>query len=224
MNWEEELTQAIRQALSHAKIVATPLPQLPLSLYLLSADFPKEPLSAEEMSWALNEPAYWMFCWASGLALAQYILNNPAWVAGKRVLDFGCGSGVVALAAARAGAIEVVACDLDPASLKASTANAQLNGVNLRLCADYFSLRQTFDLILAADVLYDAANRHFLDLFRQRATEVMVADSRIKNLSHDGYALVGEMDSETLPDLNEFDEFRRVRFYRAEGVLPSVDE
>jgi predicted nicotinamide N-methyase len=208
------LTTEIQKTLSAAQIVPVTLPDCGgLQLYLLSEDFPRAPLSAEEMEAALNEPAYWIFCWASGLALARKILREPELVRGKKVLDFGAGSGVVACAAAMAGAAEVVACDIDPMSLTASAANADLNGVTLRLAGDFFTLDESFDLIVAADVLYDKANHPFLAAFLERAPEVLVADSRVKNLQVPPYVLTGEEDAGTLPDLNEFDEFRRVRFY-----------
>lgn len=211
----DHLTREIRQTLSQARIVAETLPDCDgLQLYLLAADFPQDALSPEEMHAALHEPAYWIFCWASGLALARRILREPDLVRGKKVLDFGAGSGVVACAAALAGAREVVACDIDPASLAACRANAELNRVQVRLAGDFFALTEDFDLVLAADVLYDKANHGFLDAFLQRAPDVLVADSRVKNLQAPPYMRDGEEDAETLPDLNEFDEFRRVRFYR----------
>lgn len=214
---QEQLTAEIRKTLSAARIVPVTLPDCGgLQLYLLADDFPQEALSPEEMHAALHEPAYWIFCWASGLALARKILREPALVRGRKVLDFGAGSGVVACAAALAGAREVVACDIDPASLTASAANAALNGVNVRLAGDFFALQEDFDLVLAADVLYDKANHHFLAAFLARAPEVLVADSRVKNLQIPPYQLSGEEEAETLPDLNEFDEFRRVRFYRGQ--------
>ncbi|MDI1301490.1 MAG: 50S ribosomal protein L11 methyltransferase [bacterium] len=210
------LTAAIRKTLSAARIVPTTLPDCGgLQLYLLAADFPQTALSPQEMHAALNEPAYWIFCWASGLALARKILREPALVRGRKVLDFGAGSGVVACAAALAGAAEVVACDIDTASLAACAANAALNRVSLRLAGDFFTLQEDFDLILAADVLYDRSNHHFLDAFLQRAPQVLVADSRVKNLQVPPYRLMSTEAAETLPDLNEFDEFRQVRFYEA---------
>lgn len=213
---QDQLTAEIRKTLSAARIAPVTLPDCGgLKLYLLDEDFPRAPLSPQEMEAALNEPAYWIFCWASGLALARKILREPELVRGKKVLDFGAGSGVVACAAAMAGAAEVVACDIDPASLAASAANASLNGVGVRLAGDFFTLQEDFDLVLAADVLYDKANHHFLDAFLQRAPEVLVADSRVKNLQVPPYIRTGEEDAGTLPDLNEFDEFRRVRFYQA---------
>ncbi|MEE9282240.1 MAG: 50S ribosomal protein L11 methyltransferase, partial [Myxococcota bacterium] len=71
--------------------------------------------------------------WAGGQVLARWLLDHPAAVRGKRVLDFGCGSGVVAIAAALAGAASVVACDTDGAALEACRENAVLNGVRLEL-------------------------------------------------------------------------------------------
>lgn len=212
---QELLTAEIRKTLSRARIVPARLPDCGgLQLYLLADDFPREPLPPEEMHAALHEPAYWIFCWASGLGLARRILREPALVRGKKVLDFGAGSGIVACAAALAGAREVVACDIDPASLQACAANAALNGVSVRLEGDFFALTEAFDLVLAADVLYDKANHGFLAAFLERAPDVLVADSRVKNLQVPFYTLIGEDDAGTLPDLNEFDEFRRVRFYQ----------
>lgn len=211
---QDQLTTEIRKTLSAARIIPTVLPDCEgLQLYLLDESFPREPLSATEMEAALNEPAYWIFCWASGLALARRILREPELVRGKKILDFGAGSGVVACAAALAGAKEVVACDIDPISCLASHANAQLNGVNVRIAGDFFALTESFDLILAADVLYDKANHPFLSAFLEKAPHVLVADSRVKNLAIPPYLLIGEEEAGTLPDLNEFDEFRRVRFY-----------
>lgn len=216
-SWRDRLTADIRQTLSQARIVPTALPDCGgLQLYLLAGDFPQDALSPAEMHAALHEPAYWIFCWASGLALARRILREPDLVRGKKVLDFGAGSGVVACAAALAGAREVVACDIDPASLQACRANAELNRVPVRLAGDFFALTEDFDLVLAADVLYDKANHGFLDAFLRRAPEALVADSRVKNLQVSPYVLTGEEAAETLPDLNEFDEFRRVRFYRGQ--------
>lgn len=216
MDCQARLQQLIQATLSQARIVPTLLPACHgLQLYLLNADFPQEALSPAEMHAALHEPAYWIFCWASGLALARRILDEPELVRGKSVLDFGAGSGVVAVAAAMAGAARVVACDIDPASLLAAAANAALNGVRVETAGDFFQLQDNFDLIVAADVLYDRANHGFLGAFLQRAPQVLVADSRVRNLDVPPYVLAGEVEAETLPDLNEFDEFRRVRFYTA---------
>lgn len=96
--------------------------------------------SPEETRLILEEPPYWCFCWAS--RLNPWRAGWPStlkWVRGKRVLDFGAGSGVAAIAAAKAGALEVVACDLDPLALASCQANAALNNVQLSYSANFFA-------------------------------------------------------------------------------------
>lgn len=209
------LTARIRPHLAAAQVVPVTLPDCGgLELFLLNGDFPQDALTPQEMEWALNEPSYWLFCWASGLAQARRILTEPELVRGKTVLDFGTGSGVVAVAAALAGASRVVACDIDPVSLEAAAANAALNGVTLELAGDFFGIHECFDLLFGADVLYDVANRGFLPAFLDKADVVWLADSRVKHLVAADYQQIDAVDAETLPDLNEFDEFRRVNLYR----------
>lgn len=156
------------------------------------------------------------FCWASGQVLARYILDNPRWVKGKRVLDFGCGSGVVAVAAALAGAEEVIACDIDPLAIEATRINAQLNNVSLTLSDDYFEIAGDIDMIIVADVLYDRENFVWLQRFLRRAPRVLIADSRVKDFDHPPYRLIDQRESYTMPDLDESAEFRDVRIYLAD--------
>src|SRR5690606_22296119 len=154
-------------------------------------------------------------CWASGLALARWLAERPEWVRGKRVLDFGAGSGVAAIAAARAGAAEVVACDLDPLALAACRANAELNGVSLGYSPDFFAEEDRYDLIIVADVLYDRANLPLLDHFLSRGRRALVADSRVRDFNHPRYQRLALLDACTWPDLAEPEEFRRVSLYQA---------
>ncbi|NWO96542.1 50S ribosomal protein L11 methyltransferase, partial [Escherichia coli] len=72
---------------------------------------------------------YWAYYWLGGLALARFVLDRPETVAGKRVLDLGTGSGLVAIAAAKAGAASVLAADIDPYAMVAVPLNAAANGV-----------------------------------------------------------------------------------------------
>ena len=213
------LQDRLRLTLNAASLTVQSLPELPgLSLYLLDPDFPRTPMSSDEMQAIWREPAYWIFCWASGLAMAKRILANPGMVRGKTVLDFGSGSGVVAIAAAMAGAADVIACDIDPLALEACRANASLNGVRLSYLDDFFRYEGRTDLLLAADVLYDVSNRFFLDEFLGRARSVLVADSRVRDFHHDAYRPLGTESATTWPDLDEFDEFRTVRFYGADDA------
>ena len=209
------LQAALNERLDDARLVAEPLPGTDLRLWLIDADNMDRAFSPEETRRILEEPPYWSFCWASGLALARFLAEHPQWVKGKRVLDFGAGSGVAGIAAMKAGALEVVACDLDPIALASCKANADLNGVMLAYSADFFAEADRFDLILVADVLYDRANLPLLDQFLSRGKAALVADSRVRDFQHPLYERLGILEALTLPDLAEPWEFRRVSLYHA---------
>lgn len=210
-----QLQAALSGLLGDARLVASELPDCPLKLWLIDADNMDRAFSPEETRRILDEPPYWSFCWASGLAMARYLAERPEWVAGKRVLDFGAGSGIAGIAAAKAGALEVVACDLDPLALQASRANAELNEVQLSYSSDFFAEDDRFDLILVADVLYDRANLPLLDQFLSRGRQALVADSRVRNFQHPLYRRLDTLHALTLPDLAEPHEFRQVSLYHA---------
>lgn len=209
-----QLTRILQGVLNqaHAELVALPYtPQI--ELFLINKDFPQSQLSREEMLAVLDMPAYWAFCWASGQVLAKFLLDQPQWVAGKTVVDFGSGSGVVAIAAAMAGAGKVIACDIDPDALVATRCNVAHNQVAVEVIEDFYQLEHAVDIIIVADVLYDRENLPWLDTFLEHAAEVLVADSRIKNFDFPPYQLIAEMEGATVPDLDEFDEFRWVRIF-----------
>ncbi|WP_426143621.1 class I SAM-dependent methyltransferase [Pseudomonas sp. DWP3-1-2] len=210
------LQRSLSELLGDARLVATPLPETALKLWLIDAENMDRAFSPEETRRILDEPPYWGFCWASGLALARFLAEHPDWVAGKTVLDFGAGSGVAAIAALKAGAREVVACDLDPLALDACQANAELNDVQLSYSTDFFSEADRFDLILVADVLYDRANLPLLDQFLSRGQQALVADSRVRDFQHPAYERLGILEAHTLPDLAEPHEFRQVSLYHAQ--------
>lgn len=208
-----ELQESLSELLGDARLVDTPLPGTDLRLWLIDADNMDRAFSPEETRRILDEPPYWSFCWASGLALARFLAEQPEWVAGKRVLDFGAGSGVAAIAAKKAGALEVVACDLDPLAIAACRVNAALNQVELGYSTDFFAETDRYDLILVADVLYDRANLPLLDAFLGRGREALVADSRVRDFAHPAYQRLGMLHAHTLPDLAEPHEFRDVSLY-----------
>jgi len=209
------LQAALNDLLGDARLVAEPLPGTDLRLWLIDAANMDRAFSPEETRRILEDPPYWSFCWASGLVLARWLAENPEWVRGKRVLDFGAGSGVAAIAAAKAGAADVVACDLDPLALAACQANAALNEVELRYSQDFFGEADRYDLIIVADVLYDRANLPLLDHFLSRGREALVADSRVRDFSHPLYRRLDVLDACTWPDLAEPAEFRQVSLYHA---------
>lgn len=215
MTSQQTLNHCIRNMLSDASVTAQVLPQCPeIRLWLVEPQAMRRPFSQQEILSIQNYPAYWAFCWASGQILAREILANPHWVKDKKVMDFGAGSGVVAIACVMAGAREVIACDIDPDALLACQANAELNNVSYRLHPDLFAFDEPLDVLIAADVLYDRANLPLLDHFRQKATDVLVADSRVKNFDFPPYQAIGRHESFTVPDLDELDEFRWVNLYR----------
>ncbi|PKL98281.1 MAG: protein methyltransferase [Gammaproteobacteria bacterium HGW-Gammaproteobacteria-9] len=209
------LQAALNELLGDARLVVEPLPGTDLRLWLIDAANMDRAFSPEETRRILEDPPYWSFCWASGLALARWFAERPEWVRGKSVLDFGAGSGVAAIAAAKAGATEVVACDLDPVALAACQANAALNEVELRYSQDFFGEADRYDLIIVADVLYDRANLPLLDHFLSRGREALVADSRVRDFAHPLYRRLDVLDACTWPDLAEPAEFRQVSLYHA---------
>ncbi|RMJ03152.1 Ribosomal protein L11 methyltransferase [Marinobacter litoralis] len=214
----EHLNQHLRKTLSRGRVAESAPAGCPnMPLYLFDPSVLEGPLSHDEAQAVVAEPAYWSFCWASGQVLAQWILDHPELVEGKTVLDFGSGSGVVAVASARAGAARSIACDIDPAALDAAAANAKLNGVEVELCDDWANRPKDLDLVTAADVLYDPENRPLLAAFQRAAEQVLLADSRVKDLGNKAYRLQGTVEARTWPDLNEFEEFNKVRIYLAEG-------
>jgi predicted nicotinamide N-methyase len=105
------------------------------------------------------DPPYWTIAWPGGQALARFLLDHPTAVAGRKVLDCGAGTGVAAIAAARAGARHVVAVDRDPRAIAAVRANAALNRVNDVIetrGADLVTLRlDAYDVIAAGDLWYE---------------------------------------------------------------------
>jgi len=111
----------------------------------------------EELAEIGLPPPFWAFAWAGGQGLARYILDHPDTVAGKRVIDFATGSGLVAIAAKMAGAAKVVAADIDPWTKTAVRLNTGLNKVEVDFSdADLIGSHVEADILLAGDVFYDS--------------------------------------------------------------------
>ncbi|HYS40367.1 MAG TPA: 50S ribosomal protein L11 methyltransferase [Pseudonocardiaceae bacterium] len=129
-----------------------------------------------------NTLPYWAFAWAGGQALARYVLDHRAVVAGRQVLDLASGCGLVAIAAALAGATAVTATDVDPLAVRAIEVNAQANGT--QVTAARTDVLDTdggdAELILAGDVCYDRAMADrvlpFLARAAARGIQVLVGD------------------------------------------------
>jgi predicted nicotinamide N-methyase len=126
-------------------------------------------------------PPFWAFAWAGGQALARYLLDHPETVRGRRVLDFASGSGLVAIAAAMAGASSVEAADIDRFAIAAIGINAQENGVAVSpRQADLVGQDEGWDTVLAGDICYerDLAERvtAWLSDLSGRGATVLIGD------------------------------------------------
>ena len=129
-----------------------------------------------------DDPPFWAYPWAGGQALARYLLDNPDTVRGRRVLDVASGSGLVAIAAAKAGAANVTAGDIDPLAVAAITLNASANGVDV--AARLFDLAADdagdAEVVLAGDVFYQRQladlSLGFLRAAARAGAAVLVAD------------------------------------------------
>ena len=113
-------------------------------------------LTEEQLEEIGLAPPFWAFAWAGGQALARYVLDNPEIVRGKSVLDVASGSGLVAIAAMKAGARKAIAADIDAFAFEAALLNAELNGVKLEaFCGDALALKSDAEIILVGDLFYD---------------------------------------------------------------------
>jgi predicted nicotinamide N-methyase len=186
-----------------------------LKLNLLDPAGMDRTFSFHETQILFADTPFWAFCWARGYAMASYILQNSWKVRGRRVVDFGSGSGIVAIAAAIAGAGEAIACDIDPNALKAAEINAELNNVQITTSESLESGKRKYDLLTASDVLYNTNNLFLLDMFRKHAPEVLLADSRVKNIGHSSYNKICEVNAVTLPILDKSNADELVSIYEA---------
>ena len=126
-------------------------------------------------------PPFWAFAWPGGQGLARYLLDHPGTVAGRSVLDLGSGSGLTAIAAARAGAAAVTASELDPFAAAAIALNARANDVRVPVTGDVLDGDgESADVVLAADIWYERqlARRAtgMLERARVRGADILVGD------------------------------------------------
>ena len=155
-------------------------------------------------------PPYWAFAWAGGQALARYVLDNPDLVTGKAVIDFASGSGLVAIAAARAGAARVLAADIDGYCGEALALNARANGVVVGFTD--IDLLETpapawADVILAGDICYEKplAERvlAWLAEARRAGARVLIGDPGRSYFPRTGLTLLAEYQVETTRELED---------------------
>jgi predicted nicotinamide N-methyase len=126
---------------------------------------------------------FWAAVWPGAKSLSRYILNNPDLVKGKSILDLGCGSGVVSIAASKAGAVRVVANDIDPVALHIAERDFLANGVSPVLEKRNFleeDVLETFDLVFVVDMFYERSKSPsmlaLLKDLRRKGIEIIIAD------------------------------------------------
>jgi predicted nicotinamide N-methyase len=168
-----------------------PVPLVPeISLYLADEAVPLWRKTEEQLNEEGLPPPFWAFAWAGGQALARYVLDHAECVRGKHVLDLATGSGLVAIAAMKAGAGETTAADIDAFALEAVKLNAEANDVELAGLGDDLlsqSHQQRWDVVLAGDIFYE----------RNTAERALAFVSR--QATHGATVLIGDPGRSYLP-------------------------
>lgn len=188
-----------------------------LSLLALNSD--SLVLDAQQVGSFWQQLPYWAFAWAAGQGLAQHILANPELVRGKRVLDFGCGSGLVGIAAAKAGARSVLCCDTDPLALIASQYNAERNGVDISVTDEWTGEAADLDCLLAADILYDLTSAGDLADRCASIPNWLVAETQYQLPPWSSLVSIETYQVSTLPTLDDFDQDLTVSIYCHNNVI-----
>ncbi len=215
----EDPQQFIR---ANTKLLAVPLvPEI--RLHIAEESVPIWQKTEEELGQMNVPPPYWAFAWAGGQALARYLLDNPALAAGRNVLDLGSGSGLVAIAAAKAGATRVLAADIDAFALAAISLNAAANGVNVETTAvDLLAAPPAaFDILLVGDLFYERplAERvlAFADAARSRGALVLAGDPRRSYFPPDRFHKLAEYSVPVTRELEDA-EIKRTAVWRLDPV------
>jgi predicted nicotinamide N-methyase len=166
---------------AHTSVLAPPLvPEV--RLHLAHEAVPIWKKTEEELGALGLPPPFWAFAWAGGQALARHVLDRPEIIRRRSVLDVATGSGLVAIAAARAGAGSVIASDIDRFAVAAARLNAELNGVVITVTGDDLLEKDPpeADVVLVGDLFYErelaARALAFLEAARARGSEVLIGD------------------------------------------------
>ena len=194
-----------------------------ISLWLADEITPLWRLTEEELGEMGLPPPFWAFAWAGGQALARWLLDNPDQVAGKRVIDLATGSGLVAVAAMKAGAISVLAADIDPFCAAAVAANARSNDVEIAFTdANLLDAPPPpVDLICAGDVFYEKpmaeAVLAWLKQAQANGTRVIVGDPGRTYFPKSGLTLLAEYTVPTTRELED-QEVKRSRVWSLDSI------
>jgi predicted nicotinamide N-methyase len=200
-------TLAEAKAFIVANTRVTLAPGLPIRLYTADELTPIWEATEKDLAEANVAPPFWAFPWAGGQALARYVLDNPEIVYGKRVLDLASGSGLVAIAAALAGAAEVEANDIDPMCEAAVSLNAELNDVAISYRGGNLLDGDPpgYDIILAADVFYEQTPAKLFRMMLERCNAngslILAGDPGRTYFPRDAFKQVAEYAVETTTEI-----------------------
>lgn len=178
----EELATEDRLGFIRAHTRLLPVPHAPeISLHVAEEATELWQKTEEELATIGLPPPFWAFAWAGGQALARYILDHPEVVQAKRVLDFASGSGLVAIAAAKAGAADVAAADIDAFAAAAIGLNAEANGASVTpRHEDLIGRDEGWETVLAGDICYERALAgqviDWLSALSKRGATVLIGD------------------------------------------------
>jgi len=203
--------------LANTRLIAPPLTPA-IRLWLADEAVPLWKKTEEELGAIGLPPPFWAFAWAGGQALARYVLDNAAMVKGRRALDFACGSGLVAIAAALSGATAVEASDIDAFAIAAVEANAAENGVSVapRL-ENLIGADEGWDVVLAGDIAYEkdlaGAAMDWLASLARRGATVLIGDPRRSYLPVDRLDCVVEYSVPVTRELED-SEIKRTGVFR----------
>lgn len=182
-----------------------------LTLHLADEVMPIWRLTEEALEEIGLPPPFWAFAWAGGQALARYVLDNPVIVAGKRVVDFATGSGIVAIAAMKAGAAGVLASDIDPFCEAACGLNAAANGVAFDVTTvDLLdSPPPEADVFLAGDICYEKPLAEkvmaWLGAARARGASVLIGDPGRAYFPREGLVKLAQYEVPTTRELEDME-------------------
>jgi predicted nicotinamide N-methyase len=189
-----------------------PVPHAPeISLYVADEITPIWKMTEDGLGALGIAPPFWAFAWAGGQALARYVLDNPEEVRGKAVLDFAAGSGLVAIAAMKAGAASAIANDVDPFCRAAIAVNAEANAVAVQArIADLLDKPPpAVDVILAGDICYERTLTGrvlaWLKAAQAAGVRVLIGDPGRTYFPKSGLVHLAQYEVQTTRELEDFE-------------------
>ena len=203
---------------ANTKLLCPPLvPEI--KLYLAEESLPIWLKTEEELGEINVPPPFWAFAWAGGQALARYLLDNRDLVAGKTMLDLGCGSGLTAIAPMMAGAKSALAADIDMLALAATTLNAEANGVIVSVTSENLLAfpPKPFDVTLVGDLFYERAmSDHvlaYIEAAARQGSVILIGDPQRNYFPRDRFTKVAEYNVPVTRELED-NEIKRTAVWR----------